>query len=151
MPGTPKFNPFHSVKVMSKGQKLTDCDHNLISSEGGQDTSACKISGHSLHAFSGKYLEIYPDERTGGRKGRKTVTAGQIDQRTHVQVKRGYFGFRIDGQMDGQPENTMPQVPKGWGINSQWYDDIFFLQDHNYQLYKIIRNSKLFWSYPYET
>ena len=31
--------------------------HKLISSEGGQDTSAYKISGHSLHAFPGKCPE----------------------------------------------------------------------------------------------
>ena len=32
-------------------------DHNLICSEGGEDTAACKISGHSLHAFSRKWPE----------------------------------------------------------------------------------------------
>ena len=36
--------------------KSTDNDFNLISSEGCQDTSACKISGHSPQAFSGKCL-----------------------------------------------------------------------------------------------
>ena len=34
-----------------------DNNYNLISSEDGQDTSACKISGHSLNAFSGKCPE----------------------------------------------------------------------------------------------
>ena len=28
-----------------------DRDHNLISSEGGQDTPACKISDHALFVF----------------------------------------------------------------------------------------------------
>ena len=37
---------------------LTLCrDPELISSEGGQDTSARQISGHSLHVFSRKCLE----------------------------------------------------------------------------------------------
>ena len=31
----------------SKMRKIKDDDPNLISSEGGQDTSACKILGHS--------------------------------------------------------------------------------------------------------
>ena len=34
-------------------------DQNLTSSEGDQDTSACQISGHSSHAFSGKCPEMY--------------------------------------------------------------------------------------------
>ena len=37
----------------AKIRKSTDHDNNLISSECGQDTSACENSGHSLHAFSG--------------------------------------------------------------------------------------------------
>ena len=150
-----------------KGGKSTDRDHNLISSEGGQDTSACKISGHSLHAFSGKCPEtpdltrftkskwrqkeenqqtvtiIYPvlkvvkihqhakfqaipsmrslanawkPLRTDGRTCHKTVTVGRMDQRTHVQVERGYIGLRTDGRTDGQPENIVPPAPKGGGI-----------------------------------
>ena len=39
-------------------EKVTDRDYNLIISEGGQHTPACKIAGHSLHAFSGKWPEI---------------------------------------------------------------------------------------------
>ena len=38
----------------AKIRKSTDHDHNLISSECGQDTSAYEFSGHALHAFSGK-------------------------------------------------------------------------------------------------
>ena len=34
-----------------------DRDHNLISSEGGQDTPACKISDHALCVFSRKCPE----------------------------------------------------------------------------------------------
>ena len=54
MPRNPKFDPFHQVKIASMLEKSTDRDHELISSEGGQDTSACQISGHFLHAFSEK-------------------------------------------------------------------------------------------------
>ena len=36
---------------------LTYRDPELTSSEGGQDTSACTISGHFLHVFSGKCPE----------------------------------------------------------------------------------------------
>ena len=110
-----------------KGGKPTDHDHNLISSEGAQDTSTCKISDHSLHAFSGKCPETSPDgrtdRRTDGRTCGKTVTVGRMDQRTHVQVRRGYFRLRTDGRTDirtdGQPENIMPPAPKGGGITKR--------------------------------
>ena len=85
--------------------------------EGGQDTSACQISGHS-HVFSSKCLETSPD----GRTCPKTVMAGRMDWRTHAQVERGYFRLwtdgRTDGQTDGQSENIMPPAPKGGGIKS---------------------------------
>ena len=69
-----------------KGGKSTDQDHYLISSESGQDTSACKTSGHFLHAFSAKCPETSPDGGTDGRTCCKTVTVGRMDQRTHVQM-----------------------------------------------------------------
>ena len=97
---------------MPKLDKSTDHGHKLVSSEDGQDTLACKISGHSLHAFSGKCPETPPD----GRTCRKTFTVGRIDQRTHVQVKRGYFRLRMDGRTDGQPENIMPPATSAGGI-----------------------------------
>ena len=105
-----------------KGGKSTDHNHNLIGSEGAQDTSTCKISDHSLHAFSGKYPETSPNGRTDGRTCRKTVTVGRMDQRNHVQVKRGYFRLWTDGQTDGQPKNIMPPAPKGGGIKSERTD-----------------------------
>ena len=43
MPGNPKFDPFHYVKIAPKLEKSTDRSHKLISSEDGQDTSACQI------------------------------------------------------------------------------------------------------------
>ena len=105
-----------------KGGKSTDHDHNLIISEGAQDTSACKIPDHSLHAFSSKYPETSPDgrtdRRTDGRTCRKTVTVGRMDQRTHVQVISGFGRMDrwTDRRTDGQPENIMPPAPKGGGI-----------------------------------
>ena len=57
LPWNPKFDPFHKIKIAPKLEKSTNCNHKLISSEGGQDTSACKLSGHSLHAYSEKCLE----------------------------------------------------------------------------------------------
>ena len=57
MPGNPKFAPFHYVKIVPKLGKSTDRDYKLISSEGAQDISAGKISGHFLHVFSEKYPE----------------------------------------------------------------------------------------------
>ena len=35
MPGNPKFDPFHLVKIAPKFEKSTDCGHKPISSEGG--------------------------------------------------------------------------------------------------------------------
>ena len=40
MPGNPKFDPFHLVKIAPKLEKSQDRNHKLISSEGGQDTVA---------------------------------------------------------------------------------------------------------------
>ena len=57
MPRNPKFYPFYEVKIASKLEKSTNCNHNLISPESGQDTSACKLSGHFLNEFSRKCLE----------------------------------------------------------------------------------------------
>ena len=111
---------------MPKLEKSTDRGHKLISSEDGQDTSACKISGQSLHAFSGKCPENSPDGQTDGRTCRKMVTVGRVGQRTHVQVKRGYFRLRTDGRTDGQPENIMP---KGGGIITVRYRVAFRLWD----------------------
>ena len=63
--------------------------------------------------------------RTDGRTCRKTVTVGRVDQRTHVQVKRGYFRLRTDGGTDGQPENIMPPAPKGGGITNNCHGPYF--------------------------
>ena len=49
---------------MPKLEKLPDHGHKLISSEDGEGTPACTISGQSLYAFSGKCPETSPDGRT---------------------------------------------------------------------------------------
>ena len=41
MPGNCKFDLFHLVTVLPKSVKSTDCDQDVISSKGGQDTPAC--------------------------------------------------------------------------------------------------------------
>ena len=121
----PQIWPVSLSKMTPKGGNSTDHGQNLISSKGGQDASACKISGHSFHAFSRKCLETYPDRwtdwGTDRQRGQKTVMVGRMDQRTHVHVERGYFGLRTDGQTDGQPENIMPLVPKGEGIKDMFF------------------------------
>ena len=57
MPGNPKFDQFHFVKIAPKFKKSRDRNHNQISSDGGQDTAAYHISGISLYVFSTKCLE----------------------------------------------------------------------------------------------
>ena len=116
---------------MPKLEKSTDHSHKLISSENGQDTSAYKISGQSLHAFSGKCPETSPDGRTDRR------TDGQTDGHAVKRLrlvgwtnghmyrsKEGISGFgrtggQTDGRTDGQPENIMPPAPKGGGITTK--------------------------------
>ena len=53
----PQIWPVSLSQNSAKIKKSTDPDNELISSNGGQDTSSCKISGHFLHAFSGKCPE----------------------------------------------------------------------------------------------
>ena len=86
--------------------------------------NSAKISGQSLHAFSGKCPETFPDGRTDGQ------TDGQTDGHAVKRLrlvgwtngpmyrsKEGISGFgRTDGRTDGQPENIMPPAPKGGGI-----------------------------------
>ena len=119
--------------------KSTDHDHNLISSGGAQDTSTCKLSDYSIHAFFSKCLETSPDGRTDRRTDgqmdgwtcRKMVTVGRMDQRTHIQVK-GYFRLQTDGRTegqtdertDGQPENIMLPAPKGGGIKNEYQNSM---------------------------
>ena len=52
MPGKHKFDLFRWVQIASKLEKSTYSDYILISSDAGEDKSACKISGHPLQAFS---------------------------------------------------------------------------------------------------
>ena len=89
---------------MPKLEKSTDCGHKLISSEDGQDTSACKISGHSLHAFSGKCPETSPDGRTDRRTDGHAVKRSRLVGWTNgpmYRAKEGISGFgRTDRPTD---------------------------------------------------
>ena len=108
MPGNPKFDPFHKVKIAPKFDKSTDRGHKLISSGDGQDTSACKISGHSLYAFSGKCPETSPDGRTDRRTDGHAVKWLRLVGWTNgpmYRSKEGISGFgRTDGQTDGRTD-----------------------------------------------
>ena len=85
---------------MPKLEKSTDHDHKLISSEDGQDTSACKISGQSLHAFSGKCPETSPDGRTDGHAVKRLRLVGWTNGPMY-RSKEGISGFgRTDGRTD---------------------------------------------------
>ena len=79
MLGNLKFDQFHLVKVTPKGRKSTNNDHNVISSESAQDTSTCKISNHSFHAFSGKCPETSLDGRTDATYNRFFTGESQED------------------------------------------------------------------------
>ena len=114
---------------MPKLEKSTDHSHILISSEDGQDTSAYKISGQSLHAFSGKCPETSPDGRTDRRTDGHAVKRLRLVGWTNgpmYRSKQGISGFGrtdgwTDGWTDGQPENIMPPAPKGGGIKKQHF------------------------------
>ena len=103
MAGIPKFEPFHCVNVTPKGVKSPDCDHYQINPEGSQDASACLISGHCHHVFSGKFPETYWNGQTdGGADMAKTATGRRMNQRTLVHEEIGYFGYRADGRANGR-------------------------------------------------
>ena len=53
----PQMWPVSLSQNSAKIRKSTNYNHNLINSEGAQDTSACKISGHYLKGFSRKCPE----------------------------------------------------------------------------------------------
>ena len=99
---------------MPQFKKSTDHDNYLISSEGFQDTLTCKISDHSLHAFSSKCPETSPDGLTDGDmpKNGHSWTNGPMYR--WKEVISG-FGQTI-GRTDRQPVNIMPPAPKGGGI-----------------------------------
>ena len=105
-PETPNLTCFTKSKWRQKGGKSTDRDHDLISSEGGQDTSACKIWGHFLHAFSSKYPETSPGGRADGR----------LLVWTNHNMMQVWTGKLSELQLPVQPENIMPPEPNGRGI-----------------------------------
>ena len=58
MTRNPKFDAFDYDKIVPKLPKSSDHNYKLISSVGGQDTSAFQIPVHSLQAFSRKCPNI---------------------------------------------------------------------------------------------
>ena len=109
MPGNPKFDPFHYVKIAPKLEKSTDHSHKLTSSEDGQDTSASKISGQSLHAFSGKCPETSPDgrtdRRTDGRTDGHAVKRLRLVGWTKGPMYRSKEGISGFGRTNGRTDN----------------------------------------------
>ena len=101
---------------VSLSQNSAKTNHQLSSYGDVQDTSACKISGHSLNAFSGKFPKTFPDRCTDGRTCLKMVMVARVDQRTHVLGKRGYFRLWPTDRRTDKPESIMPPAPKGGGI-----------------------------------
>ena len=103
---------------MPKLEKSTDHSHKLITSEVGQDTSACKISGRTLHAFSCKCPGTSPDWRTDGPTDGHAVTRLRLVGWTNGPMYRSKEGISGFGRTDRQPENIMPPAPKGGGITN---------------------------------
>ena len=105
-PEIPNLTRFTKSKWRQKEGKWTDCDHNLISSEGGHDTSACKISGRSLHAFSSQCPETSLDWRTDRRTDGHAVKRSRLVGWTNGPMyrwKEGIWGFeRMDGRTTGK-------------------------------------------------
>ena len=123
----PQIWPVLLSKSDTKGGKSTERDHNLITSEGGQDTLAlaCKISGHSVHAFSRKCLVTYPD----GQMDRPQNGHGWSDEPTDPCIG-GKSVFQVsDGRMDGWRDNLCNASSAyrvrhnnlwDWGMNNTW-------------------------------
>ena len=56
MDGNPKFDPFHSFKITQILGKSRNLDQNFIGFEGGHDTPAGQISGHSFYGLPGIFI-----------------------------------------------------------------------------------------------
>ena len=106
----PQIWPISLNKKSAKIKNSTDCDYKLISFEGGQDTSACKILSHSHYAWSGKCPET--PNLTHFTQVKLTPKGGKINMYRWKEVISGF------GRADGQPENILPPAPKGRGIKS---------------------------------
>ena len=123
-PETPHLIRFSKSKWCQKEDKSTECDHNIIISDGGQDTSSCQISGHSLHAFCGKCLETSPDGQTVIQMDMPQNCHGWWDGPIHpctggkrvFQASYSWTDGWTDWRMDREPENIIPLAPKGRGI-----------------------------------
>ena len=83
-------------------ETLTCCSSYYVENEDGQDTSACKISGHSLHVFSGKCPETSPDGRTDGRTDGHAVKWSRLIGWTNGPMYRWKEGISCFGRTDGR-------------------------------------------------
>ena len=94
---TPNLTRFTKSKWRQKkeNQQTATIIYSVLVVGGGQDTSACKISGHSLHAFSGKCPETSPNGRTDRPKNGHGWSDGPTDPYTG-----GKKVFRADGRTD---------------------------------------------------
>ena len=97
-----QFSLWMAPPALKYKKKWLKRSTNLISSEGGQDTSGCTISGHSLHAFSEKCTQTYPDGNTGGRTGSSKNYHGWSDGPTDPYTGGNRVYQASDGRTDGR-------------------------------------------------
>ena len=110
-----------SKKNLPKLGKSPDLDQILLSSEDGQNTSACWISGNSLYVFSRKRPESSPE----------WCMDGWTDDWSDTWEMESQTDRQMDGQVDWwtdrcKTRNIMPPVPRGVGIKKLWQTDIFY-------------------------
>ena len=112
MPGNPKFK----VKIASKLEKSTNCNHNLTSSESGQDTSAYHITGHFLHAFSRKCPETLNLTRFIKSKYCQNYKSQQILTQNQSVLK--VFKIRQHAKFQAIPSMRSPyDKPQIWPVS----------------------------------
>ena len=133
------FDQFHNTKMAPKRGKSTDCNQNLISSEGGQDTSACQNSGHFSHAFSRKrhrnlkfdqfhYAKVAPK-----KENQQTVTKISsvrkvvwIHQHAKIQATPPMHSLWNAWKPPNLPVSRSQSGAKRRKINRQWPKSIRF-------------------------
>ena len=132
MPGYPKFDPFHEVKIAPKLEKSPDRNHNLLSPEGGRDTAAYHISGHSLHAVCRKCPETpnltrFTSQNNAKITNQQTVTLN--DTVLKVVKIHQHAKFQAIASMCSPGNARKPQIwsvslsqnsAKIWKINKPW-------------------------------
>ena len=117
---------------MPKLEKSTNRNHKLISSDGGQGTSTCRMTGYFRHTFSGKCPEtpnlthFTKSKWRQNQENQQTMTiiesvlkGPKIHQRAKFQTIPSMLSppnarkpLRTDWQTDGRTD--MPQNVHGW-------------------------------------